>query len=88
MDNKQSNSDVTKFIHLKNALRGPAFAAVQGLQLTDSKYRHAVEILRNRFGKKQVVIAEHMKKHQNIEPAKTDDVQKIRKVFDTLEIHT
>ena len=42
--------DVTKFNYLKGLLHGKAKAAIAGLGITSSNYKHALEILHERFG--------------------------------------
>ena len=53
-------SPIDKFNYLKSLLEGEAARAIQGLPLTNANYNVAVEILRERFGKPQTIIAAHM----------------------------
>ena len=52
-----SSSEVEKFNYLKSYLEG---GAVSGLSLTNDNCRHAVELLKTRFGDRQVIGASHM----------------------------
>lgn len=59
-----------KFTYLKTYLTGQAAKAVAGLMLTDENYDNAIELLQNRFGRKDVVISAHMSKLLNLTPVK------------------
>ena len=88
INKKTTLSDVTKFAYLKSYLQGPALSAVEGLQLTERNYAEAIHILEKRYGNKQMVITEHMKKLTSIPPASdSDNIRKLRKVFDSIEVH-
>ena len=50
-------SSVDKFNYLNTLLEDSAAAAVAGLTLTSAKYGEAVDILKKRFGNKQMIIA-------------------------------
>ena len=60
--------DITKFTYLKSFLRGPALSSIQGLTLTSENYKDAVEILRERYGNKQLLINTHMETLLNTKP--------------------
>ncbi|GIY68034.1 hypothetical protein CEXT_202871 [Caerostris extrusa] len=45
--------DIEKFNYLKSLLTDSAATAISGLPLTPENYRKAVEILKERFGKKK-----------------------------------
>ena len=53
-------SPVDKFNYLHALLEGPAARAIQGLTLSESNYKAAVDILHERFGKTQQIISAHM----------------------------
>ena len=55
-----SLSAVDKFTYLNSLLEGSAMRAIAGLQLSTSNYTEAIDILRKRFGNKQLIIARHM----------------------------
>lgn len=54
-----------KFTYLKSYLTGAAAKAIAGLTMTDTNYDAAVELLQNRFGRKDIVISAHMSKLQS-----------------------
>ncbi|XP_068738177.1 uncharacterized protein [Montipora capricornis] len=86
---KNSNlSGVDKFNYLKSLLTGIAQSVVTGLALTSANYEKAVELLKRRFGNRQVVISSHMKALTNIpKVASTSEVKRLRSLYDTVESH-
>lgn len=70
-----------KFTHLKTYLAGTAAKAVAGLNLTDSNYDAAVDILSGKFGKKHLIVNAHMSKLLNFTPVKkSSDVRALRQL--------
>ncbi|XP_068757290.1 uncharacterized protein [Montipora capricornis] len=53
-------SDIEKLNYLRSFLEGPAMATIAGLALTKNNYKVAVDLLRDRYGNKQVIISSHM----------------------------
>ena len=73
-----TNDELTsydKFYYLRSYVQGDAKSAIAGLQATDANYLHAIDILRERFGKKSLVISSHMEALMN---AHDDNTKKIR----------
>ena len=52
-----SNDRLDKFNYLRSLLEGTAYDAVAGLALTAANYEQAVEILKKRFGNKQLIVS-------------------------------
>ncbi|GBM97911.1 hypothetical protein AVEN_228343-1 [Araneus ventricosus] len=52
---------IDKFTYLKGLLGSAALATVEGFAITEN-YEKAVDILRDRFGRKDAIINSHMKK--------------------------
>ena len=48
-------NDIDKFKYLRSYLSGAAYAAVDGLSISNENYKEAVELLLARFGSKQVI---------------------------------
>lgn len=46
--------------YLRTYLEGPAVATIVGLTLTKENYATAVELLRDRYGNKQMITSSHM----------------------------
>ena len=75
-----------KFNYLKTALRGQALSAISGLSLTAENYKQAIDILKKRYGNKQ--LSSHMDKLLSISPVTSlNDIGKIRNVYDEIEVH-
>ena len=53
-------SRIQKFTYLKSCVTGAAESAITGLPLTEDNYETAIDILRDRFGKPQLLISNHM----------------------------
>lgn len=80
--------DIDKFNYLKSLLNGSAAATIAGLPLTDANYNAAIELLKNRFGNKQVIISSHMDGLLKLTPlGNTSDVRKLRQTYDEIEAH-
>lgn len=55
--------------------------------MTDGNYDAAVELLQNRFGRKDIVISAHMSKLLNLAPVRrSSDVSALRQLYDECEI--
>lgn len=76
-----------KFTYLKSYLTGAAAKTVAGLMLTDSNYDHALDLLKERYGRKDIVINAHMTKLLNLSPVKrSSDIAALRQLYDECEI--
>ena len=53
-------SEVEKFTHLRSLLEGAAQSTIAGLQLTSANFPVAIDLLKERFTKKQMIINSHM----------------------------
>ncbi|XP_056094778.1 uncharacterized protein LOC130073406 [Rhinichthys klamathensis goyatoka] len=80
-------SKTEKFNYLKTYVTGAASKAIAGLMLTDSNYDHAIDLLQNRFGRKDLLINTHMTKLLNLCPVKkSHDVSALRQLYDECEV--
>ena len=84
------NSNLTKtdkFSYLRSYLTGAAANVVAGLPLTEANYDNAIQLLHNRFGRKDLVINAHMTKLLNLNPVKNaSDIKALRYLYDNCEI--
>ncbi|GFV25023.1 uncharacterized protein TNCV_884891 [Trichonephila clavipes] len=81
-DNNSLNS-IDKFTYLKGLLGSSALATVEGFAITAENYAKAVEILKDRFGRKDAIINSHMQKLLSVTPLKrSDDTKVLRQFFD------
>lgn len=76
-----------KFSYLRSYLTGIAANVVAGLPLTEASYDNAIQLLQNRFGRKDLVINAHMTKLLNLNPVKNaSDKKALRYLYDNCEI--
>ncbi|RWS05185.1 hypothetical protein B4U79_08647, partial [Dinothrombium tinctorium] len=74
-------------VYLKSFLGGNAARALFGLEICDENYESAVELLKNRFGREDVVINAHMNKLLAIDPVKrSSEVKLLRRLYDECEV--
>ena len=86
IDKSEELDDVQKFNYLKSYLHGNAARALDGLQSTNENYAEAVEMLKDRFGNKQVVISSHMRKFDEIKAIKNiANLSGLRELYDQVE---
>nr|XP_027223343.1 uncharacterized protein LOC113815478 [Penaeus vannamei] len=60
---------ITKFTYLQSVLQGKALSAIRGVTLTVPNYKVACDILKNRFGRPQIIINAHIHALMNISVA-------------------
>ena len=84
----KSLNDIEKLNYLRSYLEGPAAATITGLALTKENYKIAVDLLRERYGNKQVIISSHMDSLLKL-PRVTlaSDIKRVRDVYDKIEIN-
>lgn len=76
-----------KFTYLKSYLTGATAKAVAGFTLTDSNYDNAIDMLKNRFGRKDIVVSAHMSNLLTLTPVKrSSDIAALRFLYDECEI--
>ena len=83
-----SLSGVDKFNYLKSLLGGSAAHVIAGLTLTNANYEKAIDLLKQRFGNRQLVISSHMEALTKI-PRITavHEVRRLRNLYDAVESH-
>ena len=67
--NNSSISSVNKFRHLKTLLEGQALTAIAGIEMTGANYETAIEILRDRFTQRNIIVNSHMEALLNLQKA-------------------
>ena len=79
-------SEIDKFNYLRSLLEGTAYDAVAGLALSAANYGQAVEILKKRFGNKQLIVAKHMETLLSFGAVTSDNhLRDLRRLFDQAE---
>ena len=82
--NNQELNNIDKMNYLKGLITCNAARAISGLPMTSQNYEKAIEILKERFGRNQVLINAHMESLSKIS-APSADVQQLRKFYDSCE---
>ena len=83
-----SLSNIDKFNYLNSLLERSAADAIVGLSLTSSNYLEAIDILRRRFGNKQLIVNRHMEELLQLNSvASSTNLKGLRRLYDTVESH-
>ena len=77
-------ANVDKFTCLKSKLSGDALQAIAGYQLSNKNYPVVVDVLKKRFGDKQLVIDAYYHNLSHLPPA-TNQVSSLRQCYDAIE---
>ncbi|XP_064479221.1 uncharacterized protein LOC135392441 [Ornithodoros turicata] len=78
---------VDKFKYLKSYLTGKAATAISGLPLTNENYDAAIDILKQRFNQKQLIVDQHLDRLLNL--PKVNDAQnsvRLRELYDEIQV--
>ncbi|XP_065180007.1 uncharacterized protein LOC135810442 [Sycon ciliatum] len=78
--------DFLKLAYLKTCLSGTARNVLDGIVLDNDHYPIAVELLKERFGRQQMVLNAHYSALVDLPPA-YDTATSLRQLYDTVEIH-
>ena len=65
--NNSTISPVNKFRHLKTLLEGQALTVIAGIQMTGANYENVIEILRDRFAQRNIIVNSHMEALLNLQ---------------------
>jgi len=77
-----------KFKYLKSFLEGPARAVIAGMRMTDKEYPVAVELLKKRYAKPNMIQRAHMNELISLQPVFSEkNVIKLRQFHDEIETH-
>ncbi|XP_064469396.1 uncharacterized protein LOC135384100 [Ornithodoros turicata] len=86
---RQAMSKTHKFSYLLKSSTGPAASAIEGLQVSEENYEHAVQILTQRFGLPYNIVDSHMDSLIHIKPVmSTNDKEGLRYLHQTVEVNT
>ena len=78
-------SNSTKMNYLVSCLEGDALSVVQNIPMTNGNYATCVDLLRDRFGREDLIIDAHMEALNNMPGIVASDVSSLRKFYDSLE---
>lgn len=87
IDKNDLLSQIEKFTYLKSYLTGTALNTISGFELSDINYDSCVKLLKDRFGRKDVIINSFMNKILKLQGVKySSNVFALRKLYDELDI--
>eukprot|EP00112_Aurelia_sp_Birch-Aquarium-sp1_P004822 Seg1546.12 transcript_id=Seg1546.12/GoldUCD/mRNA.D3Y31 product="hypothetical protein" protein_id=Seg1546.12/GoldUCD/D3Y31 len=88
IDSNPELSDRDKFEYLRNSLEGNAQRVVAGFRLTESNYKVALQMLKDRFGKKDEIGHVHYDELTKLQPIYSDkNITRVRKLYDDVDFH-
>ena len=79
---KKRLTDVEKFTYLRGYVEGSALECIKGFPLTNENYDEALNLLKERYGNTQIIIATHMNQIINLEKVNTCNVKQLRQLYD------
>ena len=83
---KTNLPDVMKFLYLRTLLHGDAARCIEGLNLTAAHYAHAVTLLEERFGRREMIVVSHVDRLLNMKTS-DDSTKALRELLDTSQTH-
>ena len=73
-------------ISLKGLLKGDAALCILGLKINGKKYETSVNLLKERYNNKQLVVSSHIRNLLNLRQlTMSDNVNDLRKIYDIVE---
>ncbi|KAH7951144.1 hypothetical protein HPB52_005173 [Rhipicephalus sanguineus] len=79
-------SDSEKFLYLRSSLSGKAELAIDGIQVTGANYNTAIELLKERFGRRDVLKQEHLTQLLELPPVRNEnEAIGLRRLYDHLQ---
>ena len=81
---EQEISNVTKFNYLKSSLHSAAATAICGIKVTNDNYPVALQILQDKFGKKEAIIEALYSQLQHISTT-SNRFSEVKLTYDTIE---
>ena len=86
IDSNSQLKNIDKFNYLKTFLGKKPLDIISGLTLSSSNYLKALDILRERYGNKQILISSHMDVLVKLPRATSfKDIETLRKIYNSLE---
>ncbi|KAH7947894.1 hypothetical protein HPB52_016545 [Rhipicephalus sanguineus] len=79
---------IEKFKYLLTYLTGAAKRAIKGIRLADNNYDIAVKTLKERFGRQELLVNEHIEQLLALSPVRSSkEVEKLRMLHDAVRFH-
>ena len=87
IDENPQLAPIDKFNYLNSLLEGNALRCVKDLQLSEDNYNTALDLLKQRFGKKQQIICAHMEELVKLSDCNNDRPHSLRSLYDHITVH-
>ena len=87
IDRNPSVSNIDKMNYLNGMLKGEAARAIAGLPLTNENYEKAIDLLKERFGKTQVLINAYKESLSKFHGPPSSEIRALRTFYDTCETY-
>ncbi|XP_043064092.1 uncharacterized protein LOC122320081 [Drosophila ficusphila] len=87
IDKDPSLSNIEKLQNLRSCLKDAALDTNKSLEISDSNYRIAVDVLNNRFNNKRIVFQAHVAQIFGLKTIEAGSVGKLRELSDRLISH-
>ena len=85
--NNNDLSGIQKLTYLRSLIEGQASSTIKGLALTNSNFDVAMNLLKERYNNKQLLISAHMTSLLSLDKViDIRDVSRLRKTYDKVEI--
>ena len=81
---EQEVPNVTKFSYLKGSLRSAAVAVIGGISITNDSYDIVIELLKEKFEKRKVIIDALYSQLQHL-PMATNQISDVKSTFENTE---
>ena len=88
VDQNEGISDIEKFTYLKGYVEGSASKCIEGINLSNENYKHALDLLSERYGNPQLIISSHMNQILKVNKVTAGHkVKELRNLYDKIESH-
>ncbi|XP_071057038.1 uncharacterized protein [Onthophagus taurus] len=76
-----------KFYYLRSCLKGEASYVIDSLEASDNNYTVAIELLKNRFENKRIIVQAHIRELYEYSPVQRESHVHLRKLIDHYQKH-
>ena len=88
IDKNEELEPCDKFTYLKSYLDGDAADLINGFSTTNANYKEAMKLLKDNFGREDLIITSHISRLLNIIPVKDNkDVKALRRLLNSIRTH-
>ncbi|XP_036340754.1 uncharacterized protein LOC118750127 [Rhagoletis pomonella] len=87
VDNKPELTKIEKFQHLRSCLKGSALDVIRSLEIRESNYDKAMNLLKSRFDNKRLIFQAHIRELFELKSAEANTVGSLRVLVDKFTSH-